>query len=215
MNTIFSSRHEIDHRPRLVNQVVNDTNPTFYYCGVPTHCQKGMFGIINPPNAADQNTSAAMMMPSLASQNPPTAAGMTYAQNMTSGHAAAAAWGSSIDLGGMPTWAQPYAAENILYFRTFLAVNPETISDSGTVDLSPLGQTPVMFPTDVAAAARLSNGTVPSSSSSAAVPDPTSSGSYSTPNSASSKSGTNGAGALSSPRVAVGLVAVAVAFFAL
>lgn len=31
----------------LVNQVVNDTNPIWFYCGVPTHCQKGMFGGIN------------------------------------------------------------------------------------------------------------------------------------------------------------------------
>lgn len=29
-----------------VTQVINDTNPLFYYCGVPTHCQKGMFAIM-------------------------------------------------------------------------------------------------------------------------------------------------------------------------
>jgi len=205
----------VQNQSFVFNQVVNDTNPTFYYCGVPTHCQKGMFGIINPPNAAGMNTSASMMMPSLASMNPSTAAGMTYAQNVTSGHAAAAAWGGSMDMSQMPGWAQSYTAENILYFRSFLAMNPETISDSGTVDLAPLANGAVMFPTDVSAAARLSNGSMPSSSSSAAGPASTSSGSYSTPNAASSKSGSNGAGALSSPRVAVALVAVAVAFLAL
>lgn len=31
---------------QLVTQVVNDTNPTFFYCGTPTHCEKGMFGIM-------------------------------------------------------------------------------------------------------------------------------------------------------------------------
>jgi hypothetical protein len=30
----------------LVTQTVNDTNTTYYYCGVPGHCQKGMFGIL-------------------------------------------------------------------------------------------------------------------------------------------------------------------------
>jgi len=214
MNTIFSARHEIDHRPRLVTQVVNDTSPTFYYCGVPTHCQKGMFGIINPPNALGQNGSAAMMMPSLASQYPSTEAGMTYAQNMTSGHVAAAAWGSGMDLSTLPPWSQSYAAENILFFRSFLSVNPETISDDGKVDLSSLSTNPVMFPIDVAAAARLSDGSSPSSSSSAAAPESTSSGGSETPDAASS-GGSNGAGALSSPRVAVALVAVAAAFFAL
>jgi uncharacterized cupredoxin-like copper-binding protein len=28
---------------------VNDTNPIWFYCGVPTHCQAGMVGVINPP----------------------------------------------------------------------------------------------------------------------------------------------------------------------
>lgn len=48
-----------------VTQVVNDTNPTFFYCGTPGHCEKGMFGIINPPNANGAPTSAASMMPSM------------------------------------------------------------------------------------------------------------------------------------------------------
>ena len=30
----------------VFDQVVNDTNPVFYYCGIPTHCEKGMFGIM-------------------------------------------------------------------------------------------------------------------------------------------------------------------------
>jgi plastocyanin len=30
----------------VFDQVVNDTNPVFYYCGVPGHCEKGMFGIM-------------------------------------------------------------------------------------------------------------------------------------------------------------------------
>ena len=29
-----------------VDQIVNDTNPTFFHCTVPNHCQKGMFGIM-------------------------------------------------------------------------------------------------------------------------------------------------------------------------
>jgi len=199
----------------VFTQVVNDTNPTFYYCGTPTHCQKGMFGIINPPNAFGQNSSAAMMMPSLAGEYPSTGAGMSYTQNVTSGNDAAAGWGGSIDLSKMPSWSQSYAAENILFARAFFAMNPETISADGKVDLSPLSTNPIQFPTDVAAASRLDYGDSPSSSSSAAEPSSTADGS-STPNSATSKGGSsNGAGALSSPRVAIALVAVAAAFFAL
>jgi hypothetical protein len=171
-----------------------------------------MFGIINPPNAFGQPSSAGMMMPTLASQNPSTEAAMQYASNCTASQPMAAAWGTSMDMSGMPSWAQSYAAENIMYTQSFLAMNPEVISDKG-VDLAPLASNPIMIPSDVASAVRVSNGdgygsSTGSSSSAAASPS-------TSPNSAASKGGSNGAGALSSPRVAVALVAVAAAFFAL
>jgi plastocyanin len=201
----------------VFTQMVNDTNPTFYYCGTPTHCQKGMFGIINPPNAFGQPGSAAMMMPNLTMQNPSTQAAMTYASNCTASQPMAAAWGMSMDMSNMPSWAQSYAAENIMYTQSFLALNPEVMSSSG-VDLAPLANNPIMVPTDVAASVRATTGdgygssgsSSGSSSSSAASPSASSSSS-----SAASKGGSNGAGALSSPRVAVALVAVAAVFFAL
>lgn len=28
---------------------INDTNPIWFYCVIPTHCQAGMVGVINPP----------------------------------------------------------------------------------------------------------------------------------------------------------------------
>src|SRR5690606_1976951 len=34
--------------PSPVNQVVNDTKPTYFFCAAPSHCAKGMFGIVNP-----------------------------------------------------------------------------------------------------------------------------------------------------------------------
>lgn len=189
-------------------QVVNDTNPTFYYCGTPTHCQKGMFGIINPPNAFQQPGSASNMMPSLASQNPSTQAGWSYASNATSNNTAAANWGMNLDMSKMPDWSMPYMAENILFTRSFLAMNPESMAADGSVNLAPLSNNAVMIPTDIAAAARQNNAQSGNSSA-------TSSGATSTPSSAASSSGgKNGAGALASPRVAVALVAVAAAFFA-
>lgn len=168
-----------------------------------------MFGIINPPNAFGQPSSASMMMPALASQYPSTGAAVAYTSNVTSGCPAAAAWGSSIDMSGMPSWAQSYAAENIAYTRAFLGMNPETISQEGTVDLSPLSSNPIMVPTDVAAASRAATS---SNSSSSAAPASTSGASTSGGTSQDNK---NGAGALASPRAAVALVAVAAAFFAL
>jgi len=202
----------------VFTQMVNDTNPTFFYCGTPTHCEKGMFGIINPPSVFNNAGSASMMMPSLASQYPSTQAAMSYAANMTANQSSAAMWGGNIDLSSVPSWAQSYAAENIMYTQSFLAMNPETMSSGGSVDLSPLGSNAVMLPTDVAAAARANNEDASTSSSSAGYPAASSTASGSTPSSTaagdSSKSSTSGAGALSSPRVTVALVAVVAAFFA-
>jgi len=204
----------------VFTQVVNDTNTTFYYCGTPTHCQKGMFGIINPPNAYNQPSSASIMMPSLAGQYPSTQAGMSYSTNVTSSQPAAAAWGDNIDMSGVPQWAQSYTAENILFTRAFAGMNPDTIKPDGSIDLSALGSNPLMVPTDVAAAARsndadssnsTSSGYPAASSAASSAPQP----SASAVGASSSGGSTSGAGALSSPRVAVALVAVVAAFFAL
>jgi plastocyanin len=36
------------------NFKVADKNPIWFYCGVPTHCTKGMYGVINPPAGLDK-----------------------------------------------------------------------------------------------------------------------------------------------------------------
>lgn len=61
----------VQNKSFVFTQVVNSTDPTFFYCGVPTHCQKGMFGIINPPSALTASTSVASMMPSIVSNVSP------------------------------------------------------------------------------------------------------------------------------------------------
>jgi hypothetical protein len=173
-----------------------------------------MFGIINPPNAYMQPGSVSMMMPSLAGQYPSTQASMSYTANVTSNSSSAASWGMNIDMSSMPTWSQQYTAENVLYTRAVLAMNSDMVNSDGSINFSNMGSSPIMLPTDVAAAvtnnadnSTSSYGSPASSSSPSSASSPSAS-----PVSASSQ---NGAGALSSPRVAVALVAVAAAFFAL
>ena len=36
----------LQNKSFVFEQIVNDTNPTFFYCAAPSHCQKGMFGIV-------------------------------------------------------------------------------------------------------------------------------------------------------------------------
>jgi len=198
----------------VFTQVVNDTNPTFFYCGTPTHCEKGMFGVINPPNAFMQPGSASMMMSSLSSQYPSTQAAMSYTSNLTASQPSAASWGMNMDMSSMPAWSQQYAADNILYTQAVMAMNPDMIGSDGSLDFSKMGKSPLMLPVDIAAAANNagnSTSSYGSPASSSSAPGAASSPSTS-PVSASSS---NGAGAVSSPRVAVALVAVAAAFFAL
>lgn len=175
-----------------------------------------MFGIINPPNAYMQPSSVGMMMSSLASQYPSTQAAMSYTSNITANQSSAASWGMNMDMSGMPSWSQQYAADNVLFTQAFLAMNPETLSPDGSVDLSAIGSNPVMVPTDVAASMNNADNSTSSSYGSPASSSVSLSASSASASAVggSSKS-TNGAGVLSSPRVAVALVAVVAVFFAL
>jgi hypothetical protein len=119
----------------MFSQVVNDTNPLFFYCGTPTHCQKGMFGIINPPNAAGAATSVSSMMPSIAANSSDVMGYSAIVAKATTGNALAATWGSNIDMGSLPAWSHEFIAENVLYTRSFLAANSEVLQNDGSVNL--------------------------------------------------------------------------------
>ncbi|KLO06606.1 hypothetical protein SCHPADRAFT_837858 [Schizopora paradoxa] len=156
------------------SQVVNSTDPTFFYCGVPTHCQKGMFGIINPPNAIDSNMSVGSMMPTLVSNDSTTSAMNSYMQTVGQG-SSAENWGSSIDMSNMPSEAYSLIAQNVIYTRTFLAANPDYLQDDGSVNLGVSGA-PMMVPQDLATMPQVkdasSASSTPASAASSAASSP-------------------------------------------
>jgi plastocyanin len=200
----------------VFTQVVNDTSPTFFYCGTPGHCQQGMFGIINPPNALGSPTSVAGMMTSLSANSSDVSAYASYTTKMTMNNNRAANWGANIDLASLPSWSHQFAAENVLFTRNFLASNSEVLKDNGFIDLSSASTTPLMIPEDVSAA--LSNAS-PSSSATSSTPASTSTPT-STSSPVSSSTGTasgysNGASSLASPNVFVGLFVAVATLFAL
>jgi len=198
----------------VFTQVVNDTNTTFFYCGTPTHCEKGMFGIINPPSAFQAPTSVSGMMPTVIS-NDTTGNLSTYAaytSNMTSG-SAGANWGSNIDMSAVPSWAYDAVVENVMFTRNVLAMNPDIMAADGSVSLESLGSTPMMIPMDpTALAATTSTSTASSSDSSAA-----SSASASASSAAGSPVGaaSNGAMTVTSSKMLVGAIVLVATFFAL
>jgi plastocyanin len=40
--------------PNVFTVTINDTNPIWFYCVIPTHCQAGMVGVINAPTDGSQ-----------------------------------------------------------------------------------------------------------------------------------------------------------------
>jgi len=192
----------------IYNQVVNDTNPIFYYCGTPGHCEKGMFGMINANTTTSGSSSAANMLPQMMMNSSVLSAMYAYQQNVSNGNTMADNWGSNIDMSGMPSWSQEYVAQNIMYSRTFLAANPEVMQADGTINLSK-AQT-IAIPKDLAAQLSAASAAQGASSSSGAPSSTAASTSPSTSTSAHS-----GAGTITAPRLAAAIAAVAVTVFAL
>lgn len=204
----------------VFEQVVNDTNPVFFYCAVPNHCTKGMFGIINPPNALGSPTSVGSMMQSMVAANPDLAMMRTYTDNATMNSTVASEWGTNFDMSTIPQWAQKSFVENILYTRLFLASNPDAVQN-GTIDAS-LNGNPAVIPQDITQVSMNNSpgspdygyGSKPASPSSmtttSTVVPPTSTGT----NAASNLSG-NGASSATRSGVAVALAALAAGFFLL
>jgi hypothetical protein len=194
------------------SQVVNNTDPTFYYCGTPGHCEKGMFGIINPPTNFASPNSVGNSLPMMASNNSNIAAMSAYSNQACGNNQGASSWGSSIDMSNMPSWAYQSVVENTMYTRTFLAANPDVLNADGSISLSASGSSPLMFPQDITSAlASASNSTsttpasnAPAGSAAAASVAPSSASGYS-----------NGASSVASPRLLIAAMTVAVTFFAL
>lgn len=201
----------------VYTQVVNDTKPTFYFCGVPEHCQKGMFGMINPPAEFGGQTSVGGMMQSMTEKNSGLSAYASYTSNNTQGKAGSN-WGSSISLKDMPEWSHELVAENVLFTRNLLAMNPDIVKEDGSIDLSSVTSTPLMIPQDVSAQINSANdgtaaGGAPPATTSTESTAPTTSAESAGASKAAS--GSNGASALASPKVLVAIMAVVATFFAL
>lgn len=183
-------------------QAVTSTEPTFFFCGLPNHCQKGMYGVINPPSNLNAPTSASGMMQSLKAKDADLKAYAAITDAATKG-SNAALWGGSIELSSLPEWAQTSAAANILYTRNVLAANPELLKENGFVDMTSVDTTPMMVPKDMADA--LKDAAVSSPPNETASPANAAGASGSTSTAASVPTG---GASMSGPRAIVALAAV-------
>ncbi|KAI0336452.1 hypothetical protein GY45DRAFT_403515 [Cubamyces sp. BRFM 1775] len=146
-NQPFASGEQ--NKPFTFTQVVNDTNPIFFYCGTPGHCAKGMFGMINPPSAYMAPSSVGQMMGGAVANSSDMAAMMAYTDKMTNGSDKAANWGMNIDMAQIDPQYHQVFLENVMYTRAFLGANREVLKDDGSIDLNSHGA-PMQLPTDMA-----------------------------------------------------------------
>jgi hypothetical protein len=140
--------------------------------------------------------------------------------NMTKNNVAAGNWGGNIDSKSLPSWSHTSLAENVMYTRNFLAANPEIMKKDGTIDLSNVGSTPLMFPQDVsqvlsnagAGAGAASSSTSGASAATNVATSAASAGTTSTTAETPSANASNTNGAMTtSPKFAVALAAAAAA----
>ncbi|ESK96936.1 extracellular serine-rich [Moniliophthora roreri MCA 2997] len=198
----------------IFTQVVNDTKPTYYFCGVGQHCNSGMFAIINPPMDINGGSSVGGMMQEIMANNSDLKAYAAYTANATSGKAGSN-WGSGISMKDMPEWAHSLVAENVLYTRSFLALNQETAKEDGAIDFGNMVNTPLMFPEDVGAAINAAGSPTSGAVSGSTDAASTAASSAASDASATSAPSGNGASAVASPKVLVALMAVVATFLAL
>jgi hypothetical protein len=191
----------------VFTQVVNSTDPTYFFCGTVGHCQKGMFGIVNPTTNFAAATSVSGMMQSIAANSSVVETYAAYTRKQTEGNKVAANWGGNIDLNAFPDWSHEFVAENVLFTRNFLAANPETIKEDGSIDLASADSTPLSIPQDITAALATSGdsaSTVSPAATSAAAPE-------ATPNAGTANAGSlnnsNSASSASAPRLLVAVMA--------
>ncbi|GAA5882502.1 hypothetical protein JCM16303_001766 [Sporobolomyces ruberrimus] len=112
-------------------QVSTNSTQT-YFCNVPGHCQKGMFGLINGETVAVPEGSFGEAMPQMAANNPDFMTLWNETKTMCQDSPEAWAWGDNLATSQLPDWALPAALENILLTRQFLATNPPDVGSDAT-----------------------------------------------------------------------------------
>jgi len=126
--------------------VVDNTDPQYFFCSAGDHCNKGMWGMINPPVQSGAANSIGSMMPEWAAANPDIEAAWSVIGDSTAG-TPADTWGNNIILEGIPEDQYVNVATNTMYTRAFLAANP-TMMETGLGAVNVDGS-PIVIPDDV------------------------------------------------------------------
>jgi len=202
----------IQNKSFTFNVEVNTTDVITYYCGVPGHCPQGMFGFINPPNAAGSPTTVASMTPAMLANSSTLATQATFVANKTVG-TSAETWGDDIDMSDVPGELQEQFIQNVWQTRLLFASNPGML-EGGMGAANPSGAL-VSIPADITKVTSTDAGSTTSSTTSTPAGVVATASSPSTAPSPTTTKSNGGAMGKSITSSAVVGVAVLVAFLAL
>lgn len=168
--------------------------------------------MINPPSSYQVSTSVSQQMSAAVSNSSDLAAMRAFTDTMTANNDKAANWGSNIDLANLPDWSHSLVLENVMYTRSFLGANPETLKEDGTVDLS--GDAPKVIPSDMAPINNAVDAGSSASSASAASPSVAATSAASAPTGGAATPKGNGAASKAASTALLGVAAFAAAVLA-
>jgi len=118
--------------------VVLQTNEQqFFYCSVAQHCEKGMFGMVQPKMGG--NNTVSFHMQNWLDSNPDLKAAWSNVHEQTKG-TPADSWGNNFSVDDVPESSYMDMAQNIIWSRAMFAANPGSLdaNSATTSDGSPI-----------------------------------------------------------------------------
>jgi len=195
--------------------VNSTTDPTVYYCGVPGHCPKGMFGFVNPPNAFGGAMTVSQMMPAMIANNSDFATQAMYTANKTM-NTSAYTWGDNMDMTDVPPELHQTYLENVMMTRLMFAANPGML-EAGKGAANPDGSA-IAVPgdiTQITTGALVNSGAGSSSTATDASSTGASSATSAAPSATTSAKKSGAVGRSVGSAGAIAAIAILVSFFTL
>jgi plastocyanin len=123
--------------PSTFDVTLQTDEQQFFYCSVAQHCEKGMFGIVQPKQGG--NNTVSFHMQKWLDTNPDLKAAWANVHEQTK-DTPADTWGNNINVDDIPESSYMDLAQNIIYSRAMFAANPGSLeaSSATTNDGSPI-----------------------------------------------------------------------------
>jgi plastocyanin len=117
--------------------VLQTDEQQFFYCSVAQHCEKGMFGMVQPKMGG--NNTVSFHMQDWLESNPDLKAAWANVHEQTK-DTPADSWGNNISVDDIPEDSYMDLAQNIIWSRAMFAANPGSLeaNSAATTDGSPI-----------------------------------------------------------------------------